>query len=501
MRPSDRHRNAKEGLSRPTLGIASSGSIIFGKVKSENLPILGLDFAHIVREEEDKFVEIEKLDDIKQFLATRANVDVKLVSKIGVGDKLLAIDGESVSDYADVQRLMARKPGDTIEVAIERAPQKDRKTGEAVGTPQRYMLSLSPLPVRDYGIEMAASAVTAIQSGSPAEKAGLQVGDRLVSFDGESIGDPLSFPQRTLSHVGKTVKVVVQRGDEKAKQTLAIAVQLREPRQMLWTAISTGAAVETMGIAYEISTTIAKVRENGPAAGKLRVGDEVVQVQFQAGNAAELASETKEMRQAIKFDRVVGWPAIVHQASLARLPDTKLVVTVKRSGDSEPVVEELTSIASSDCFIDHHGLGITLSGLEEMHRSESVGESLALGMREMKERVTEVFTVLVGLVTGRISPMNLGGGISIFNAAANEANRGPTDLLLFFAFLSANLAVLNILPIPVLDGGHLMFLMYEGIRRKPVNPEIQLRLTYAGLLLLLALMLFANGLDVWKLFV
>ena len=66
---------------------------------------------------------------------------------------------------------------------------------------------------------------------------------------------------------------------------------------------------------------------------------------------------------------------------------------------------------------------------------------------------------------------------------------------MFLTFISANLAVLNFLPIPVLDGGHMVFLAYEGIRGKPPSEKIQVGLTYAGLLFLVGLMIFVFGLD------
>jgi regulator of sigma E protease len=73
--------------------------------------------------------------------------------------------------------------------------------------------------------------------------------------------------------------------------------------------------------------------------------------------------------------------------------------------------------------------------------------------------------------------------------------RGPGNLLLFLTLLSANLAVLNFLPIPLLDGGHFVFLLYEGIRGKPADERVQEILTYIGLAFILGLMIFVLGLD------
>ena len=94
------------------------------------------------------------------------------------------------------------------------------------------------------------------------------------------------------------------------------------------------------------------------------------------------------------------------------------------------------------------------------------------------------------LFAGSISPKNLGGPISIAAVAGSEASQGIARLLMFLTFLSANLAILNFLPIPALDGGHMVFLLAEGIRGKPVDERMQVALTLAGVACLLGLMIF-----------
>ena len=79
--------------------------------------------------------------------------------------------------------------------------------------------------------------------------------------------------------------------------------------------------------------------------------------------------------------------------------------------------------------------------------------------------------------------------------AMSQADLGPGKLLLFLTLLSANLAVINFLPIPVLDGGHFVLLAYEGIRGEPADERVQVVLSYIGLILILALMVWAFGLD------
>jgi len=89
----------------------------------------------------------------------------------------------------------------------------------------------------------------------------------------------------------------------------------------------------------------------------------------------------------------------------------------------------------------------------------------------------------------------MGGPWTIVKVAYHAASSRFTDLLMFLCIISANLAVINFLPIPVLDGGHMVFLAYEGIRGKPPSENIQIGLSYVGLFLLLGLMVWVFGLD------
>jgi regulator of sigma E protease len=94
------------------------------------------------------------------------------------------------------------------------------------------------------------------------------------------------------------------------------------------------------------------------------------------------------------------------------------------------------------------------------------------------------------LVTGKVPIQFLGGPVRIVQAASSQAAEGVPAFLLFLTLLSANLAVINFLPIPALDGGHMMFLAAEAVRGKPVDENWQIRLTMAGVLGLLCLMAF-----------
>ena len=120
----------------------------------------------------------------------------------------------------------------------------------------------------------------------------------------------------------------------------------------------------------------------------------------------------------------------------------------------------------------------------------SASEALGYGVKETWKRLGQVVRFLRMLVTGRISMDLLGGPLRIAQAASAQADEGPSTFLIFLTLLSANLAVVNFLPIPALDGGHIMFLTAEAASGKPVNETWQIRLTVAGVLALLCLMAF-----------
>ena len=106
---------------------------------------------------------------------------------------------------------------------------------------------------------------------------------------------------------------------------------------------------------------------------------------------------------------------------------------------------------------------------------------------------------LVLMLRGRVPLGELGGPIAIARAAGQQARAGARHFLSMLAFLSINLAVLNLLPIPALDGGHLAFFVVEGLLRRPLRPRHREIAQQVGLLLLITLMVFVFYNDIHRL--
>ena len=115
--------------------------------------------------------------------------------------------------------------------------------------------------------------------------------------------------------------------------------------------------------------------------------------------------------------------------------------------------------------------------------------------REARDSVGQVYRFLRRLGT-QISVKGLGGPVAIASKPEPAASQGLAEFLLFLTMLSANLAVINFLPIPILDGGHMVFLILEGIMKRPVSERVVMAFHYAGFLFIISLMIFVLVLDV-----
>jgi regulator of sigma E protease len=137
--------------------------------------------------------------------------------------------------------------------------------------------------------------------------------------------------------------------------------------------------------------------------------------------------------------------------------------------------------------------------IEPIHVRFGPIAAVAEGARHTWTDVVLVAVTVKGIAFREVSPKEIGGPILIGQLSGQVARFGPAALLAFMALLSVNLAVLNLLPIPVLDGGHLVFLLIEGVRGRPLSLTARLRLTQAGLVLLLGLMALVFTNDILRL--
>ena len=130
------------------------------------------------------------------------------------------------------------------------------------------------------------------------------------------------------------------------------------------------------------------------------------------------------------------------------------------------------------------------------HAEAGLFESISMAGQSTYRMSAMIFTMLARLIQGRVDTSDLGGPIMIAQEAGRLAETGLEPLLRFIALISVNLGILNVLPVPVLDGGHLFFFLIEGLRGRPLSVRVREMAQQVGVLLLVALMVFVVFNDI-----
>lgn len=293
-----------------------------------------------------------------------------------------------------------------------------------------------------HGQPFTPAEVGQVTPGSAAETAGIKPGDVIVSIDGHSI-DRFEDVQAAvrLNELGAPMEIAVRRG------TQAITLQV-SPSPLL-------------GIGRDVPDV-----------------SEVL-----AGSAAEQAG----IKPGDRIKSIAGQPA-------ERLEDVQQALRAKKPGaDVEIVVERAGASLTLHAKIPPLVLGIGHSGVEYIRRDPATATLHAVA--ETWNLSSMTLQALWQIVTGTRATDELGGPLRIAQISGQVAQGGIVPLLWFMAVLSINLGLINLFPVPVLDGGHLLFYAAEAIRGKPLGQRAQEYGFRIGLALVLTLMVFATWND------
>lgn len=356
--------------------------------------------------------------------------------------------------------------------------------------------------LKSLGGDFAVGPISGLVQGGNAEKAGLKVGDQIIQFDGQ---DQLSaFALRDLAfRRDSEVEIVVKRetGDGDPEQlTFTVAP---DAVSSLPEASGLDLALDRFGIAYPASSRLAKVDEGGPLDAAFDPGDVVTRITVSWKDDAQKEELSgfipgKLLNDSWDIDDFYTVPMLV--ANLQMLPVGTEIRVLGSKADSADgkVIDTIVKLKTeSDQYWPERGL--RFETVKRIHRADSLAAAFSLGYNEAVHRGKGVLRFLKMLVTGRLKADLLGGPVAIFTIAGSHAAEGIPRLLMFLTFLSINLAILNFLPIPALDGGHMVFLIAEAVLGRPVDEEWQARLTMVGVLMLLGLMAFAFYNDIARL--
>ncbi len=394
----------------------------------------------------------------------------------------------------DYQRILAANPDRPIKHLIERRAAAAGDKGPVLKTIE---LTLPRAQVIDFGMRMSAEPIGAIQAGSIAETAGFRVGDRILKVDGREDFDPMRLPDLCRERAGRPMTFEVERAaGDGGRRTHAITVTPDDTPAWGEPRVGRDLDVPGLGFSFPIAAKVVAVVPDSPAArAGIKPGDVVNSMIIKPNDAGGGGGRPtgSERAETLNFDDgSAGWVSAFW--ILQRLPGLDIELVVNKATQPIPIRPEPIR------DWPYPPRGLRFMPLRRELPPQPIASALQRGFDDTVENILNIYATLRSLATRRVSPSSMGGVITISRVAFDAAQMGLTYLIHFLGMLSINLAVLNFLPIPPLDGGQMVFLVAEKVRGRPLPESALVAGTYLGLFLVLGLMIFVTFQDIFRLF-
>ncbi|KAF7775297.1 regulator of sigma E protease [Pseudoalteromonas citrea] len=328
------------------------------------------------------------------------------------------------------------------------------------------------------GVQNVKPVVGGVVEQSRAATASLQAGDQILQLGDKPVSSWQEVTFGLMSHLGEE-QVVVKVQDAQQQ------IRLRTLPLTDWKLDKQDEApLQSVGIKPfrpEITLTLAHI---------------------QADSAAEKAGlQIGDIVRSIDSEYVSSWQSLVDKVKVSAKQPLRILIYRAQTELTLTVIPDAKALKSGE-VVGYLGVVPQLAewptGYIETRQYGPL-DSMVLGIKKTYELISLSFDMIGNLVTGQVSVKNLSGPVGIAVGAGNSVSYGIVAFLGFLALISVNLGVFNLLPLPVLDGGHLMYYLIELIRKKPVSEKTQELGFKVGALLLIALTCFALLNDVSRL--
>lgn len=403
--------------------------------------------------------------------------------KLLPGDRVLAIDGEHISTFAELARIIGESPGRELRLTVFR----NNDHVDVVVVPEEKVIH-KPLDIVDRVGEIGikpnrpAAVIGISRPDSPAYRAGLRTFDLVTEIRGKPIKTFADLEGALSDNHGETVPVTYMR-------------PIKVPRAL-------GGMAE---LAVYESGVAALSPESNPGDIFTRTGIESADLYLfdVTEGSAEWNADMRPGDRIVDVDQaeVTAWATF--QEKLLATPDKPHVITWVRNGQKKSG----TILLRREDWIDEYGQRRPKYFMRAMNWSPTVPEPAvehaSLMTFALKSALAETYDVMrfivVGIVRiaeGRVSISTLGGPITVYDLVGEEGSKGASYFVWAMAVISINLGLVNLLPIPVLDGGHLLFFLFEAVSRRPIPLRVREIASLVGLCVLVALMAVAFKNDV-----
>jgi regulator of sigma E protease len=416
--------------------------------------------------------------------------------KLFAGDRILRVDGDDVTSFPEIQQVIARKAGKPVTLGVER----DGKTLEITITP-RDEAETRELDIVEHvgrvGIapRFPAAVIGVAQPESPAAQAKLQTFDQITAVNGRRIERFIEFIDILAENRGDQVVVSYLR-------------PVYVPEAMGGLA---EAAVLEPGLA-QLTPTPRAPGSMAPADAQARAADVLARTGIESADmyVAYVPEASSEWRAGLRpRDRITTldgapqklWSSL--EDVLVAGADKRHELTWTRDGTAMRGFFQLRKEQWDDEFGQHFERYVFRSDDwmpnapdRLVPNPHPLAYALRRGVEETRSVIKFISVGLVRLVQGRVSLSSVSGPITLYDIAGQAGAKGPEYFVWAMALISVNLGIINLLPIPVLDGGHLLFFLFEAARRRPLPLRIREVASLAGMVVLMLLMLVAFKNDV-----
>ena len=404
------------------------------------------------------------------------------------GDKIVAIDGK---ELAGAHELWARLTADVGAVPAEELTLTVSRQDKAG---QETRLDV-PLTMGLYGSSILGMVprrqVTHVVPGGSAEEAGVKTGDRLLSFG--SANNPTFEEIRDIRRDNADsevdMRVLSQQVDESVETLLKVVPNRPEPKNL----------VQRLATIFDkktdplIGVVLTPEKESTVVAYCQKVSDELDALALPRGaQITHIAGES-----------VTNWGDIISQLVANKGQQVEITYI---PGPEQPQEKLTTTVPSDDkwiklAFMADLGTlaGIPLEPEVKLFKGDTLGDSIGMSLRSSYMFMAQSYMFIKGLINRTVSASAASGPIGILKMSYNIASeKSPIFYFYWMAMISVCIAVFNFLPLPVLDGGYIVMLIVEKIKGSPVSVKLQEVISYAGLVMILGLVLFVSYHDIMK---
>ncbi|MCR4289965.1 MAG: RIP metalloprotease RseP [Candidatus Scalindua sp.] len=371
------------------------------------------------------------------------------VSELHVNDEILGVNGKAIATVNDFREIVNANPGKELNLSVLRNDQKrDIKVTPSVVT--RWMIGLS----------CATSKLDGVKKDSFAHSLGLKKGDEIVKVNSDNVHgfsalinkikespDGIITLQVNRNNVTKYIKLT-KLGEETVKEF-------------------------SEGIFPHYGLTVDSTVEGFPAEKiGIKPGDNITSI------SGENVTEWSQLLTLVTASQG-------KEFEIAWTHNYETVTKTIKPQKNEKNVQGILGIKFRE---------------KKIYRKYGFLKACSVGTHKTVINIKRIYLTIQGFVSKKLSTKALGGPVLIAQASYASAQSGIGKLMYFMAIISINLAVINILPVPVLDGGHLMFLGIEKLKGSPVSEKTMAIANYIGMGLVLTLMIYATKNDIMRLF-